>query len=103
MIDWQTGLESEFEELAVLDDRRRESRKPPIAEGTYLWLDETRRLSVELLDVSPAGIGIRIPGDLVFEFGPRIYVDYESSRRSATIAHLTRLDGGDFLLGLEWE
>jgi hypothetical protein len=102
MIDWQTDLEFEDSGLAILEDRRRLSRNAPIAEGIYLWLDESRRLPVELLDTSPNGIGLKIPGDLAFEFGPKIYVDYEMTRRAAVVAHLTLLESGDHRLGLEW-
>jgi len=85
---------------ALLDDRRRSDRT--IAqEGTHIWLDDQRRICVELVDESSEGIGVLIP-DMSFAFGPRIRVDYNGELRTATVAYLNRTDDGQYRLGLEW-
>ena len=68
----------------------------------FLWIDEDRRIQVEVVDESPNGIGVVIPADVSFEFGPQVFIDYRLERRSASIAHLTRCDNGSYRLGLKW-
>lgn len=86
---------------SLLEDRRSNERTAPVQEGTHIWLDDQRRICVELVDESCAGIGVLMP-DMSFTFGPRIRVDFNGELRTATVAHLNRTDDGQYRLGLEW-
>ena len=92
-----------FEEDAsmLLEDRRRRERTPALQEGTHIWLTGSRRVSVELVDESPSGIGIVIP-NASFDLGPHIDVEYQGERRTAIVAYLKKNEDGQYRLGLEW-
>ena len=70
-------------------------------EGTHIWLTGSRRVSVELVDESPSGIGIVIP-NASFDLGPHIDVEYQGERRTAIVAYLKKNEDGQYRLGLEW-
>ena len=89
------------DEVVVLPERRRETRSEPFDEGTHLWLDDSRRILVRVIDESPGGIGVVVP-DTSFAIGPRLCVDFEGTRRFASVAYLSRHTDGDYRLGLEW-
>ena len=92
-----------FEEHAsmLLEDRRRRERTPALQEGTHIWLTGSRRVSVELIDESPSGIGVVIP-DAPFDLGPHVDVEYQGERRAAIVAYLKKNEDGQYRLGLEW-
>lgn len=92
-------LQTAFTTLA--NDRRRSARTAPLQDGTHIWLNGNQSLCVEVIDESPAGIGIVIP-DSTFSIGPRIEIDYGGERRTAVVAYLDRRDDGQYRLGLEW-
>ena len=86
---------------ALLDDKRRRERTPALQEGTHVWLTDSRRVSVEVIDESPVGLGVYIP-DVPFNLGPQIEVEYQGERRPAVVAYLKRVSDGRHRLGLEW-
>lgn len=101
MNPWSTNPEFDNGETALLNDRRRNERTAPLKEGTHLWLDGNRRMRVEVIDESDAGIGILIP-DMSFAIGPRVELDFDQQRRTASVAYLNRQEDGNYRLGLEW-
>lgn len=101
MNPWTEEAQYQNQSTTSLDDRRSVERTAPVAEGIHIWLDEGRRIRVEIIDESPRGIGVIIP-DMSFTFGPRIDVDYCGERRKAVVAHLSREGDRQYRLGLEW-
>ena len=95
--DWQE--ETEKQGTLLIERRAYERTSPP--EGTYIWLDVNAREAVEVLDQSPDGIGVRLPEDTSFAFKGDVHIDYEGTRRIATVVHLTQIEDG-FRLGLQW-
>lgn len=95
----QTQYQSES--AALVDDRRRRERTPPLQEGTHVWLKGNQRVRVEVVDESPGGIGVIIPATS-FNLGPHIDVEYAGERRTAIVAYLNKTDQGQYRLGLEW-
>ena len=100
MQNWNPEWQQQNEDASLLIDRRAFVRKTPV-EGTYVWVDGDVRVNVELLDESATGIGVLLPSETSFAFGPDVQVDYMGSRRTATVMHLTRIDNG-YRLGLRW-
>ena len=92
-----------FEDQAsmLLDDRRTRDRTPALEEGTHLWLTDSQRVAVELIDESAGGIGVVIPA-ASFNLGPHVDVEYQGKRRSAIVAYLKTNEDGGYRLGLEW-
>lgn len=86
---------------ALVDDRRRRERTPPLQEGTHIWLKGNQRVRVEVIDESARGIGVLIPATS-FNLGPHIDVEYDGERRTAIVAYLNKADNGQYRLGLEW-
>lgn len=101
MILWETTEEIGSEQATLQLDRRKSVRTAPIADGTFVWLEDDRKVPVTVTDESANGIGVSVP-DISFELGPRLQVDYNGKRRTASIAHLTRSMDGSYRLGLEW-
>lgn len=102
MTYFDTATDFDTDNELMTCDRRRSVRTAPVIDGTGLWIEEDRRIQVEVVDESPNGIGVVIPADVSFEFGPKIFIDYDLERRSASIAHLTQLEDGSYRLGLTW-
>jgi len=95
----QNALEDQSSML--LDDRRSRERTPALKEGTHLWLTDSQRVAVELIDESAGGIGIIIPA-ASFNLGPQVDVEYQGERRAAIVAYLKPNEDGGYRLGLEW-
>lgn len=93
-------FESDHDLLTI--DRRQYVRSAPVMDGTQVWLDSNRRAQAELLDESDAGIGVLLPSEVAFTFGPLVTVDHDGKRRTATVAHLTQTADG-IRLGLQWK
>lgn len=103
MENWKSNALTAEGGTASLDDRRTSPRYALSAEGTHLWLDDDYRIAVDIIDESNTGIGIRVPGDRSFELGPRIRVEYNGERRTATVAYLNlESETGFYRLGLQW-
>ena len=99
---WTPDLQSVADQQGALLVERRTFERNATPEGTYIWLDINARECVEVLDESPDGIGVRLPEDTSFVFRGEVHVDFEGTRRMATVVHLTEIEAG-YRLGLQWK
>ena len=79
MADWNKEWQPE-EADTLLVERRRHGRAVPI-DGTHVWVTGDIRVCVDVLDESESGIGILLPPDTSFAFGPEVHVDYLGAHR----------------------
>lgn len=100
MADWNKEWQSEEADTLIVE-RRQHDRAVP-AEGTHVWVKGDIRVCVQMLDESESGIGVLLPLDTSFAFGPEVHVYYLGAHRVATVVHLTRVATG-FRLGLAWK
>lgn len=87
-------------ENSVVDDRRKDERRPPELDPTYLWISMDKRIRARLVDESEGGIGLLVP--IAFEVGFRVRVDHRLGRRMAKVAHVSEVENGCYRLGLHW-
>lgn len=92
------GYEEDFP--LALSERRSHERTSPMDEQTRLWV-EGRAYAVDVIDVSPTGIGLSLP-NMPFSIGPRVEVDHDHQRRTGVVAYLNRCEAGNYRLGIEW-
>lgn len=67
-----------------------------------VWLSPGKPIDVTLVNIAEKGIGVMVSDASDLKRTRQVKVDYQGIRRIATIAHVTPIDSGEFVVGLTW-